>query len=700
MVWCRRWSRVGIVVGLVVGIVALALGALVPRAAAQQDAVDRARYNAEQWLLARLGKPDLTLVEYTYALTTWPNTARGCPAPGETYEAQEVTGYRWTFLFDNMVRYEVHSDVDGNNPVLCWAQSITSDAQLGLFNTTTFAILTPEAWLVFPNENATEVLFAPQQDAPCDQPGMRVSVLGRIASGVTAEQLLTDKLAQLGVEDTPDARESVGASGRSTVYDTACGEGQRRVKLSAFVQHGSAYQVEQWAPPSHFDRWHPIFRNMLTQFTPGTGTLIPGMAAPVDPAPVVVAPDPETAPDGAPDSAVEEGGEAGVPGAPSTPAPVDLAALPPFPLAHLFLGDVFLGALNSVPGRSVTNALDADLRFITFAPNGLALAFIDAASGQLRMLPVENITPRLIAEGAAPDFPPAWSADSRHLAYIGASDDPTQRTIFTVPSQGGRTPEATGTFTYDASCPAPPTDPAETAYTREIGPHGQRNTLEWLPDGRFLVSTGCAGGFALLDPASGQLAPLEGDLTAGVISPDRGRFLARTPDGLVVYNLANGQRGDLSLGADAKALAWAADGSAVFYSTETLAEEHTLDDPNDQARGEAVFGVWPVTFGVYDLSLVRVDLAGPVESTLWRGQGRAIGRIAPAPDGSGVLFSVVPSNLLLAEAFHARGDAFTLESVRPTPALFWLARGSSAAVLLSYSGQPTFAPVTVDAEAG
>jgi len=37
---------------------------------------------------------------------------------------------------------------------------------LELFNTTTFAILTPEAWLVFPNENATEVLFAPQQDAP------------------------------------------------------------------------------------------------------------------------------------------------------------------------------------------------------------------------------------------------------------------------------------------------------------------------------------------------------------------------------------------------------------------------------------------------------------------------------------------------------------------------------------------------------
>ena len=675
---------------LVLVIVALALGVMIPRAAAQQDAIDRARYNAQQWLLSRLGKPDLLLVEYTYSLTTWPNTARGCPVPGESYEAQEVSGYRWTFLFDNMVRYEVHSDVDGNDPVLCWAQSLTSDAQLELFNTTTFAILAPEAWLIFPNDNATEVLFAPQPDPPCDQPGMRVSVLGRVASGVTADRLLTDKLTQLGAEELPDARESVGASGRSTVFETACGEGLRRVKLSAFVQYGTAYQIEQWAPPSHFDRWHPIFRNMLSQFTPGTGTLIPGVTLPVDPAPEA-APESEAAAEPAPGA--DPAAEASDAGEPAAPAPVDLAALPPFPLAHLFLEDVFLGTLNSVPGRSVTNAPDADHRFLTFSPDGLALAFLDAASGQLRMLPVENVSPRLVAEGAAPDFPPAWSADSAQLAYIGAADSPAQRTIYAVPAQGG-TPEPLGAFAYDADCVAPPADPAEAAYAREAGPNGQRNTLEWLPSGHFLVSTGCAGGFGILAPAGGEFAPLEGDLLGGAISPDRSRFLARTPDGLAIFELPGGARTDLGLGAEAQALAWAADGSAVYYSTAALAEEHPLDGADDQARGEAVFGAWPVTVRVYDLSLVRVDLAGPVENTLWRGRGRAVGQIAPAPDDSGVLFSLIPSNLLLAEAFQAGGDAFALESVRPTPALFWLARGSSAAVLLSYSGQPAFAPIS------
>ena len=681
----RRW----LLIATAMTILALALAGVTPRAAAQQDAIDRARANAQQWLLKRIERPDLLLVEYTYSLTTWPNTARGCPVAGQTYEAQEVTGYRWTFLFDNLVRYEVHSDVDGNDVVLCWAQSLTSEAQLGVFNTTTFAILKPEAWLVFPNDNASEVLFAPQQDAPCDQPGMRVRVLGRVASGVTADRLLTDRLSQLGAAEQPGARESAGASGRSAVFETDCDGAPRRVKLTAFVQYGSAYEIEQWAPAAHFDNWRPLFRNMLSQFTPGAGTLIPGMAIqpPAEPA----------APESAPQDAGGETAPA-APGEPAAPAPVDLAALPPFPLAQIFLGDVFLGALNNIPGRSVTNSPDAAHRFVTFSPDGLAIAFIDAAAYQLRMLPVENISPRTLAGAVSPDFPPAWSPDSARIAYIGAnseaSADSSERTIYTLPATGGDSVVA-GAFRYETGCDETVSDPADGVYAREAGPDGVQNVLEWLPGGQFLVSTGCAGGLALLDPASGQLTSLGDDLRGGALSPDRARFLARTSWGPVLIDLPAGTRTDLGLDAKAQALGWEADGSAIYVSTAALADEQTLDGPADEARGRAVFGFWPVTIGVYDLTLTRVDLAGPVESTLWQGQGRAIGQIAPAPDGSGVLFSVIPSSLLLAEVFQAQGDAFALESVRPTPALFWLARGSSAAVLLAYAGQPAFAPVTV-----
>lgn len=687
----RRWLARKLIAGM---IVALALGGVAPRADAQQDAIDRARSVVQQWLQHRLGKPGLLLIEYTYSLTTWPNTALGCPVEGQTYVEEEVTGYRWTFLFDNLVRYEVHSRQDGSDPVLCWATSITGDVQLGLYTSPAFAILAPEAWLVFPNESGSEVLFAPQQAPTCEQPGMRVVVLGRIASSVTADQLLTERLAALGAADDPAAREATGTLGRSTVVEIPCEGAPRQLKLTVFVHYGMAYQVEQWAPAAQFDRWNGLFRNMLSQFTPGTGALSAALIQPTPPAAASAesaAPESEpVAPDGAAEASEQPESDA--------PPPFDPAALPPLPLAHVFVGDVFLGALNDIPGRSVTNAPAVEHRFVTFAPSGLALAFIDADTTQLRMLPVANISPRTLADNVAPDFPPAWSPDSAQIAFVAPEPDgadSTTRTLYTVPARGG-TPQAAGTFAYQGGCEAPVADdPADGALMRETGPLGWRPVLEWLPGDRFLLSTGCAGGLALFDPASGQATPLGDDLRGGVLAPDRSRFAARAPGGLVIVELPGGARTDLGLGSGAGALAWAADGSALFYGTETLAERRTLEDPADQARGEAVFGVWPVTIGVYDLSLVRLDLAGPVESTLWQGQGRAIGQIAPAPDGSGVLFSVIPSSLPLAEVFQAGGDAFALMSVRPTAALFWLPRGSSVAVLLSYSGQPAFAPVTV-----
>src|SRR5690606_4937642 len=140
-----------------------------------------------------------------------------------------------------------------------------------------------------------------------------------------------------------ESDKNVVASARSTVFATACNDAQRRVKLSAFVQYGSAYQIEQWAPPSHFDRWQPVFRNMLSQFTPGTGTLIPGVTLPVDPASEqetedseVVAPE-DAASEAEPGAETDEADESE---STETAAPVDLTTLPPFPLAHVFLDDV------------------------------------------------------------------------------------------------------------------------------------------------------------------------------------------------------------------------------------------------------------------------------------------------------------------------------------------------------------------------
>ncbi len=104
--------------------------------------------------------------------------------------------------------------------------------------------------------------------------------------------------------------------------------------------------------------------------------------------------------------------------------------------------------------------------------------------------------------------------------------------------------------------------------------------------------------------------------------------------------------------------------------------------------------MWPVTINVYDLALVRLSINTDDETMMWQGQGRGIGRIAPAPDGSGILFTVIPSSVLLAEVFEANGDEIAVHEAWPEPVLYWLPADGNTAYLLDYSGQPAFAPIT------
>jgi hypothetical protein len=217
--------------------------------------------------------------------------------------------------------------------------------------------------------------------------------------------------------------------------------------------------------------------------------------------------------------------------------------------------------------------------------------------------------------------------------------------------------------------------------------------LVWLNGDRFLYSLRCDGGLGVLSLADQQIIPLGDDFHGGVIAPDYSRFLARTDSGLALLDFAAWERTNLTVGAHARQLAWGTDGHTVYYSVETLADSRTLDDPVAQPRGEEVFGMWPVTAAVYNLALVRLDLNTDQETVIWQGQGRAIGRIAPGPDGSGILFSLIPSSVPLAEVFQSGGDSLAVHETQPEPALYWLPTDSPAAYLLAYSGQPAFAPI-------
>ncbi|NDJ76453.1 MAG: hypothetical protein GYB65_09355 [Chloroflexi bacterium] len=661
---------------LVVLIAVVGSGVLPPDrwGSAHAQGPEGTRAVVQSWLLEELGQPGLVLVSYEYEGTTWPDAGLGCPVEGESYSPGEVPGYRWTFEFGNRVSYDVHSNLDGSRVALCSAINVGEDVRLSNYRNTQFSVLVPVWWLIFPNDTQSEVVFGAQQNMLCDQPGMRVSVLGQVAVGVTADQLISQTLERLGTQDTMSERQTVGSFGRTTVIETACQDTTRVWRITAFVQYGTAYRIEQWAPGGEYEsEWRERFVEMVEAFGPPDNVLVQANAGNGDTAP---APDDDTTPT------------------------VDAAELNPLPLAYIFVGDLFFGPLNSVPGTSFTNVPSATRRFLSFSPDGLFLALNNTTTGQLRGLNVvENRSPRTLAREVSPAFPPAWSPDGREIAYVvdagvTVGEGATRMDVRAVSRNGGESRLVT-TFAYRADCTSDPRDPADIPYFAEAGPGGQDNVLVWLADDKFLVSTACSSGVGLLDPADGSLTMLGADLRGGVASSDRGRFLSHTDNGLALLNFETWQRTNLNVGPDVRQVAWSTDEQSVYYTTEALLDSVTLDDPVDQARGENFFGFWPVTVGEYNVTLLQVNLETNQRNVLWGGTGRGIGHLAPAPDGSGVLFSLIPSSVPIKEIFQAGGDPAGEREAWPEPALYWLPDGGVTPRLLLYAGQPVFAPVSV-----
>lgn len=632
-----------------------------------QGDLDAARKTAQSWLLKQLNKPALILVSYTYSGSTWPDSSLGCAAPGQSITPGSVSGYVWTFAFDNQVSYEVHSGLNGTPAVLCGATNLAKEVKLVSYSGTDFSILVPEYWLVFPT--GSEVLFGPGPLAACDQPGMRVSSLGRVSNDTTPDTLLDQYVKAAGVQDTPAGRLAVGTGGRSTTFETSCETQKRTWRITTFVQYGSASRIEQWVPSADLEVWNPLFDQMLGQFGPPSSNPTVSTAAP-----------------GAGSTAAE-----------NTPQPSATPALNPLPLAHLFVGDLFVGSLNNLPGRSATTTPMFERYYLGFSPDGLVVSYIDTTNGELRVMNVsEGLSPRKLAGNVDPRFPPAWSPDSQQVAYTTAAGQKDSNgadllDIDTIPAAGG-TPQRVTTFAFGGTCPAESSDPADAAYAHETGPGDQENVLVWMANEQFLVSTRCDGGLGLLNPANGQVTEFGTDLHGGVLSPDRSRFAARTDSGIALLDFTQWQRTNLRVGQGARQLAWGPDGQTLYYSTETPSQNVTLDDSSLAQRGQDVFGTWPVTLSDYTLTIVQLDVPTVKESVIWQGTGRAVGRIAPAPDGSGILFSLIPASLPLGDVFRGNGDTMAIRAKWPDPVLYWLAAGTSTPSLLIYSGEPAFAP--------
>ncbi len=518
---------------------------------------------------------------------------------------------------------------------------------LSIYRTPVYSIAYPQPWNITAR-GAAEIYIGPGVAPICDQPGMLITLLGDQPPGTIADTLIdtyqkiNTALTQVG------ERADLGNLGRTAIFDGACGDGTaRRLRVSTFVAFGKGYRISEYAPKAAYSTWLEPFKIIAESFSPAN---------------------------------IGAGG-----GAAMQPAAHASSAL----LLHVFGGNVYMANVADLPGAPITRDADGVHRsrvysFPRIAPDGKRVVFIDAAAGGLYLASIAKNTALAKLPGlVAPGFPPAWSPDGSEIAFVAAG---SPQTVQAIRVDKG-TVRALGTLTY-ATCPIDATpDPAARVLGADMGSAAGANPhiLEWLNPTQLLIARGCGSfGLDLLDTSTGTTRPLA-DLEGARLSPSRTTLAGLAGGKLTLFDLAT-QKPQLST-IDAAAVAWSADGNALFYATQTLTTPLKLDAPTA--------GFAPFTSGEFALTLHRYALSGAGGDTiLYAGSGYAIGSIAVSPDGFGLLFTVIPSDAALLTALTNKADGATLGRSQPAAHLYWLPLIAGATpILLANTTQPRFGPV-------
>jgi hypothetical protein len=312
-------------------------------------------------------------------------------------------------------------------------------------------------------------------------------------------------------------------------------------------------------------------------------------------------------------------------------------------LVHVFVGDLYVGGLNNLPGLPITGDGSDAWSGLTTSSDGLQVAFLQDGTQLATLSLTMPTSPNILAEDVAFGLPPSWALDQAALAYLaetGAVDESGAalldlRQIF---PDGRR--ETLGQVPFIANCSPPPSNQLDrlTAQEREL-------TFAWLPDGRFLFSSACDGtGLSLYDPASATLQAVGESLRGAALAPRRDKVAAFNETGLFLVTLADLTAERLTTQAAPDALAWDVTGTQLYYSSLTPNEDLTLDDPSLEAQARAFLGEFPYTARLNAIRLFQIDVVKRVEAQLWEGLGFRVGRLGGLPDGSGVLFSLIPSD--------------------------------------------------------
>lgn len=624
---------------------------------ARQDAP---RGLVEAFLEEQLGR-DYVLIEFTFEGTTWADTSLGCPKEGETYTDGAVPGFAWRFLLDDGLRYAVHSNADGTAIVLCETLS-RPEIAFSVYNNDAFSIQHPSTWL--PQEfSATEINFTLQGQLGCGFPGMGVRVLN---TSDTPQDVLTRV-----VEDAndPSIIAPFREDGVFVTYNTACDDIQRQWRATALPgADDTIYLILQWSPQAAFPIWSSVFTAITSSLTPAT---IPEQTSATSTVGAITAPNPPATPVATEVAAIPE---------PPAPPNVDISNIP---LIIEFVGDVYVGRLDQIPGIGITLDGAGTRQYFRPAPNGGNLAYVDGDS--LQIISLTTLTERReLAENLAPGFPPTWTLDSGSLIYPILTDDGLE-----VQAQSATEGEIVlGEIPFDADCDDATSGYAvDRLYQRENPPL----TFAALPDDRILYSPRCDGrGLAIWNPETDEIDDIGADLQAASLSPRRDRLAAVNGTGILLFDLANGTQRQLTTIGPPDQFGWDITGTQLFYTTLTPEESILWDDAATQERAERLLGVFPFESRLNVVRMVQVDVVNGAEILRWEARGFAVGQMRGAPDGSGLLFSFIPSDRNVLTSFANNEDEAVIAARAPETELYWLPNDSTTAQLFAIAGQPIF----------
>lgn len=314
---------------------------------------------------------------------------------------------------------------------------------------------------------------------------------------------------------------------------------------------------------------------------------------------------------------------------------------------------------------AVNNPPNNGFYSIIWSPDGSKLAYLLTDQTYVPQLMVTD------ANGSDPvnvgvanleiGFPITFTNDNQ-IVYITQGQQPADPQmalvvdVNQVAPEAGAQPQKLGSFSYMAGCGGGSMLPADWRYWEEAGFGGSPMMLQ-VTDFGLLHGTACAGlGVALLNFETGTDTPIGPDMLT-LKGPSEGYgHIALSPDGqkfaaiytsysepeltrsLAIIDLATLAVTDIKTTDSPQQIAWGNDGT-LFYSTITATTNlvDTLTADEQKTLGDLT----AMELRDYVVEIHHVNPTTGEDTSVYMGQGYAIGRMAATADGQGLVFSQV-----------------------------------------------------------